>query len=121
MFVQKLFERKSGNTLLYFATGRRVNGVTQKKYVQNKDGNYTDYTAYIECSFDTGKSVKYVYYQNSLTDDVDNYWQCPVPKDKRRTAKGDIITVLKDAGFFADFEIIEKFKAKNLKLLILNL
>lgn len=81
---------------------------------EGKDGNYTDYKAYIECSFDTGKSVKYVYYQNSLTDDVDNYWQCPVPKDKRRTAKGDIITVLKDAGFFADFEIIEKFKAKNL-------
>ncbi len=34
MFVQKLFEKKSGKTLLYFATGKRVNGVTQKKYVQ---------------------------------------------------------------------------------------
>ena len=34
MFVQKLFEKKSGKTLLYFATGKRVNGVTQKKYVK---------------------------------------------------------------------------------------
>ncbi len=31
MFVQKLFEKKSGKTLLYFATGKRINGVTKKR------------------------------------------------------------------------------------------
>ena len=85
-----------------------------------KDGNYNGYKAYIECSFDTGKLAKYIYYENSLTEDVDNYLQCPVPKDDRRKAKGDIINVLKNAGFYADFEAIEKFKAKVIKTLIMN-
>ncbi len=85
-----------------------------------KDGDYTDYKAYINCSFDTGKVVKYMYYQNSLTDDDDNYWQCPVPSDARRNAKTDIIAILKDSDFIADFDAIEKFKSRNLKTLILN-
>lgn len=34
MFVQKLFEKKSGKTLLYFATGKRINGVTKKTLVE---------------------------------------------------------------------------------------
>ena len=34
MFVKKIFEKKSGKTLLYYGTSSRVNGVPKKKLVQ---------------------------------------------------------------------------------------
>ena len=85
-----------------------------------KEGDYDDYKAFIECGFDVGDSTNYIYYENSLTENDDNYWQCPVPNDVRRKAKRDIINVLKNAGFSADFELIEKFKSKRNKTLIMN-
>ena len=85
-----------------------------------KEGDYDYYKAFIECAFDVGDSTNYIYYENSLTENDNNYLQCPVPNDARRKAKGDIINVLKNAGFSADFELIEKFKSKRNKTLIMN-
>ena len=54
MFVQKLFEKKSGKTLLYFATGKRINGVTKKTlvekigYLEDLQSHYPDPIAHFK-------------------------------------------------------------------------
>ena len=43
MYVQKIFEKKSGKTMLYFATGKRINGKNKTIYLE-KLGYLEDFT-----------------------------------------------------------------------------
>lgn len=109
MFVQKLFEKKTGKTLLYFATGKRVNGVTKKTlverigYIEDFQSQYPDPLAHFReiakqrtneaksCEFDLHYSTSELFdFSNSF-----NKQESPIAESTNNIRSYGVLPLLK--------------------------